>query len=53
MEQVDAGPPVVNGNTTGATLAIKKCKLYVPVVSLSKNDEIKLLKKIANDYRRS
>ena len=34
------------GNTeasTGATLAIKDCKLYVPVVTLSKDDEIKLL----------
>ena len=33
------------GNTTaptGATLAINDCKLYVPVVTLSKDDEIKL-----------
>ena len=34
------------GNTaapTGATLAINDCKLYVPIVTLSKDDEIKLL----------
>ena len=41
--QVDAGPPVVNGTPTGATLAINDCKLYIPVVTLSKDDEIKLL----------
>ena len=28
---------------TGATLAIKDCKLYVPIVTLSKDDEIKPL----------
>ena len=34
------------GNTvapTNATLAINDCKLYIPVVTLSKNDEIELL----------
>ena len=36
--QVDAGPPVVNGNTACATLSITDCKLYVPVVTLSKDD---------------
>ena len=41
--QVDAGPPVVGGNApTAATLSITDCKLYVPVVTLSKDDEIKL-----------
>ena len=43
QRQVDAGPPAVNGTTTGATLAITDCKLYVSVVTLSKVDEIKLL----------
>ena len=38
QRQVDAGPPVVNGNTTGATLAINDCKLYLPVKTLSKDD---------------
>ena len=42
QRQVDAGPPAVNGTTTGATLAINDCTLYVPVVTLSKDDEIKL-----------
>ena len=42
--QVDAGPPVVRDNSPiGATLAINDCKLYIPVVTLSKEDEIKLL----------
>ena len=40
---VDAGPPVVRDNAPmGATLSITDCKLYVPVVTLSKDDEIKL-----------
>ena len=39
--QVDAGPPVVrDGPPTGATLDITDCKLYIPVVTLSKDDEI-------------
>ena len=42
QRQVTAGPPVVNGTTTGVTLAINACKLYVPVVTLSKDGEIKL-----------
>ena len=37
QRQVDAGPPVVNGTTTGATLAINNCRLYVPVVTLVTN----------------
>ena len=42
--QVDAGPPVVrDGAATGASLAINDCKLYIPVVTLSKDDETKLL----------
>ena len=42
QRQVDAGTPVVRDNApTGATLAINDCKLYVPEVTLSKDDEIK------------
>ena len=42
--QVDTGPPIIRDNTkTGATLAINDCKFYIPVVTLSKDDEIKLL----------
>ena len=43
---------MVNGNTTGATLAIDKCKLYVPVVALSKDDEIKLLTNLKSGFKR-
>ena len=51
--QVDAGPPIVRDNApTGATLTIDKCKLYVPVVTLSKDDEIKLLTNLKSGFKR-
>ena len=51
--QVDAGPPVVRDNApTGATLSITDCKLYVPVVTLSKDDEIKLLTNLKSGLKR-
>ena len=51
--QVDAGPPVVRDNSpTGATLAINDCKLYIPVVTLSKDDEIKLLTNLKSGFKR-
>ena len=43
------------GNTeapTGATLTIDDCKLYVPVVTLSKDDEIKLLTNLKSVFKR-
>ena len=43
------------GNTaapTGATLAINDCKLYVPAVTLSKNDEIKLSTNLKSGFKR-
>ena len=43
------------GNTaapTDATLAINDCKLYVPVVTLSKDDEIKLLTNLKSGFKR-
>ena len=43
------------GNTaapTNATLTINDCKLYVPVVTLSKNDEIKLLTNLKSGFKR-
>ena len=52
QRQVDAGPPVVNGTTTGATLAVNDCKLYVLVVTLSKDDEIKLLTNLKSGFKR-
>ena len=50
--QVDAGPPVVRDNApTGATLSITDCKLYVPVVTLSKDDEIKVLTNLKSGFK--
>ena len=43
---------MVNGTTTGATLAINYCKLYVPVVTLSKDDKIKLLTNLKSGFKR-
>ena len=51
--QVDAGPPVVRDNApTCATLSITDCKLYIPVVTLSKDDEIKLLTNLKSGFKR-
>ena len=51
--QVDAGPLVIRDNApTGATLSIPDCKLYVPVVALSKDDEIKLLTNLKSGFKR-
>ena len=51
--QVDSGPPVVRDNApTGATLSITDSKLYVPAVTLSKDDEIKLLTNLKSGFKR-
>ena len=42
LEQRDVGGGNRDNAPTGATLAINDCKLYVPAVTLSKDDEIKL-----------
>ena len=51
LEQRD----IVGGNRdndpTGATLAINHCKLYVPAVTLSKDDEIKLLTNLKSGFK--
>ena len=53
IREFDAGPPVLRDNSpTGATLNINDCKLYVPVVTLSKNDEIKLLTNLKSGFKR-
>ena len=42
------------GNTEvskGATLDIKYCKLYIPVVTLSKDDEVKLLTNLKSGFK--
>ena len=50
---VDAGPPVVrDGALTGTSLAINDCKLYIPVVTLSKDDEFKLLTNLKSGFTR-
>ena len=52
-KQVDAGPPVVrDGAPTGASLAINDCKLYILLVTLSKDDEIKLLTNLKSGFTR-
>ena len=51
--QIDAGPPVVRDNApTGSTFAINDCKLCVPLVTLSKDDEIKLLTNLKSGFKR-
>ena len=37
---------------TNATLAINDCKLYIPVITLSKDDEIKLLTNLKSGFTR-
>ena len=41
-----------DNSPTGATLAINDCKLYIPVVTLSKDDEIKLLTNLKSGFKR-
>ena len=53
QRQVDAGPSVVRDNApTGATLSTTDWKLYIPVVTLSKDDEIKLLTNLKSGFKR-
>ena len=50
-----SGVNLDGGNTaapTGAIFAINDCKLYVPVVTLSKDDEIKLLTNLKSGFTR-
>ena len=47
-----ANPPARDNGPTGATLEITKCKLYIPVVTLSKDDEIKLLTNLKSGFKR-
>ena len=50
--KIDAGPPAVNVTLTDASLAIKDCKLYIPVVTLFKDDETKLLTNLKSGFTR-
>ena len=52
LEQRDIGGGNRDNAPTGATLAINDCKLYVPAVALSKDDEIKLLTNLKVGFKR-
>ena len=52
LEQRQVGARRRNNAPTGASLAINDCKLYVPVVTLSKDDEIKLLTNLKSGFKR-
>ena len=52
LEQRDIGGGNGDNAPTGATLAINNCKLYVPAVTLSKDDETKLLTNLKSGFKR-
>ena len=52
LEQRDIGGGNRDNAPTGATLAISDCKLYVPAVTLSKDDDIKLLTNLKSGFTR-
>ena len=52
LEQRDIGGGNRDNAPTGTTLAINDCKLYVPEVTLSKDDEIKLLSNLKSGFKR-
>ena len=52
LEQRDIGGGNIDNAPTGATLAISNCKLYVPAVTLSKDDDFKLLTNLKSGFKR-
>ena len=52
LERRQVGTRPRNNVPTGAALAINDCTLYVPVVTLSKDDEIKLLTNLKSGFKR-
>ena len=52
LEQRDIGGGNRDNAPTGATLAINDCRLYVLAVTLSKDDEIKLLTNLKSGFKR-
>ena len=52
LEQRDTGGVNRDNAPTGATLAINNCKLYVPTVTLSKDDDFKLLTNLKSGFKR-
>ena len=51
LEQIDIGGGNRDNEPEGAKLEINKCRLYVPVVALSKDDEINLLTNLKSGFR--
>ena len=52
LEQRDIGGGNRDNAPTGATIATNDCKLYIPEVTLSKDDEIKLLTNLKSGFKR-
>ena len=52
LEQRDIGGGNRDNAPTGATLVINYCQLYVPALTLSKDDEIKLLTNLKSGFKR-
>ena len=52
LEQRDIGGGNRDNAPTSATLAINNCKLYVPAVTLSKDDNFKLLTNLKSGFKR-
>ena len=52
LEQRGIGGGNRDNSPTGATLPINDCKLYVPAVTLSQDDEIKLLTNLKSGFKR-
>ena len=52
LEQRGIGGGNRDNAPTGATLAINDCKLCVPAVTLSKDDDIKLLTNLKSEFKR-
>ena len=52
LVQRDIGGGNRDNAPTGATLTINDCNLYVPAVTLSKDDEIKLLTNLKSGFKR-
>ena len=52
LEQRNIGGGNRDNAPTGATVAINDCKLYVPAVTVSKDDEFKLLTNLKSGFKR-
>ena len=52
LQQRDIGGGNRDNAPTGSTLAINDCKLYVPAVTVSKDDDIRLLTNLKSGFKR-